>query len=1154
MSGEAVRQPADELQREIAAELTAAGFEAPRVIGRGGFGLVFRCREPALDRAVAVKVLRASPDSEGRARFLREQQVMGRLSGHPNIVHVLAAGVTHTGRPYIVMPFHSRDSLDALIERRGPREVGEVLDIGVKLAGALETTHRAGVLHRDIKPANILISEYGEPQLTDFGIARPSDLHDTTAGLVMGSPSYTAPELLHGQPPTVASDVYALGATLFTALAGRPAFSRRPDEDQLSQLLRISTDPIPDLRARGVPDSVCAVVERAMARDPADRPDSAAELGAELRRVGAELGCRVPDIPLPLTVRDEDGHGSLPGEPTPTAAYLLREPSSNDLAAARPPTVATKYRPPAGSHPTIRRTRLLERLGANDRARLILIHGPAGYGKTTLATQYVRMLEDEGRTIVWCSIDEDDNTPTWFLGHLVDAVALAAPELGAELIRILEGRGDGAERFVLTQLINRTHTADRHMVVVLDDWHRVTNPGSRAVARFLVVHGCHHQQLVVTSRTRRGLPLGSMRVQNELIEIDTTALRFDIDESRELLIGTAGLQLEEGDVAELEESTDGWAAALQLASLALREHHDPHTVIRQLSGRHRAVGEYLAENVLDNLEPDVLDFLLATSVPERISAALATELTGRRDAQAMLEEIEERDLFLTRLDEDCRWFRYHTLFAEFLSRRLERERPDRLIELHRVAARWFAGQRLLSPAVDHFLAAGDEDDAIDIVEKESIPLFERSQLTLLLGLAAKLPRGGADRPQLRINVAWAHALLHHRQEAADALGTLDTDLPPEPDDEALNRHAEALIVRATINGFDDRLDGLEAAVATGMVRAEKLRPWILCGIADLAAYREIHRFEFAEARRWQAWARPYHRSASGPFIVVYGYCLDSMAARELLDLEAVESDLRHAMHLATPRGEVDSYISRLAGALLGDLLYEQGHAAEAERLLDDSYTLGAEGGVLEFMRATYAVGALVKFRLGHVDEAAERLDEGDRLARTLRLPRLAAYITNERIRTDIGAAQFSADGFPPRLPEDPVDGIARVTAEVDERSAIRLLLASGDSDRAFERAQRLTDSIDSTLRPRAALYARSLLLECEATARSSAEVERTAVELLEQCARHGLVHPVLDAGPAVNALVRRIDSTRGTIGLSPAVTAYLDRYRELPDPVWPTDR
>ncbi|OOL32683.1 protein kinase, partial [Rhodococcus rhodochrous] len=195
MSDEAVEHPSNQFEREIANELAAVGFDEPRVLGRGGFGIIYRCRQPALDRVVAIKVLSSNPDEADRIRFLREQQAMGRLSGHPNIVHVLEAGVTGTGRPYIVMPFHRRDSLDAWITRRGPRTTTEVVDIGIKLAGALETAHRAGVLHRDIKPANILLSEYGEPQLADFGIARLADRQDTTRGVVVGSPAYTAPEV-----------------------------------------------------------------------------------------------------------------------------------------------------------------------------------------------------------------------------------------------------------------------------------------------------------------------------------------------------------------------------------------------------------------------------------------------------------------------------------------------------------------------------------------------------------------------------------------------------------------------------------------------------------------------------------------------------------------------------------------------------------------------------------------------------------------------------------------------------------------------------------------------------------------------------------------------------------------------------------------------
>ncbi|WP_425383342.1 protein kinase domain-containing protein [Rhodococcus ruber] len=1128
----------------------AAGFLEPQVVGRGGFGVVYRCRQPALDRVVAVKVLSPSPDEADRTRFLREQQAMGRLSRHPNIVPVFEAGVTGSGRPYLVMPFHHRDSLDAWITRRGARTVPEVLDIGIKMAGALETAHRAGVLHRDIKPANILLSEYGEPQLADFGIARLADRQDTTRGVVVGSPAYTAPEVLHGRSPSVASDIYGLGATLFTALAGRPAFARRRGEELVAQLLRISTEPIPDLRAQEVPEGVRAVIEQAMARDPADRFDTAAALGEALRRAGTDLGYHVADLPLPLAGDEEGPPQRENRDPAGTAAYLRLDPSTQASGPVPPPAVTTKYRPPVTAQAMVPRARLLGRLGTGTHPRLILIHGPAGYGKTTLATQYVQMLERTGGTTAWLTIDEDDNTPAWFLVHLVDAITVTLPGLGTELTRALEGHGGGAERFVLTTLINRTHAGGQHIAVVLDDWHRVTNPASRSIARFLLEHGCHHLQIVVTSRTRQGLPLSGLRVRNELIEIDSSALRFDLDESRELLTGATDLQLEDEEVVDLEESTDGWVAALQLASLALREHHDPRTAIRHLSGRHRAIGEYLAENVLETLEPDLLDFLLATSITERTCAALATALTGRGHAQAVLEDIEARNLFLTRLDEDGQWFRYHHLFAEFLRRRLERDDPERLIESHHTAAEWFLEQHLLSPAVDHFLVAGSDDDAIDAVEDQAIPLLEHSQMSTLLGLAAKLPgTSSARRLRLQTALAWAHAILHHRTAAAEALGNIAAALPSASAEEADIR-AEAALIQATVNAFDDRLDGMDAAVEACSARSDRLRPWVLCGTADVASFRSIHRFDFVEARRWQQWVRPYHRRSSGPFSVIYGYCLDGLAAREQLDLDGAEASFRHALQLATERGVELSYGSRLTGALLGDLLYEQGHLVEAERFLDQSHSLGAEGGTVDFMLSTYVVGARLKHRLGRYDAAAERLNEGELLARTLQLPRLSAHLVNERIRLGIGSGHFSSDRFPQQLPQGPMDGIRRVTTEVAEESVIRLLVAGSASARtqACDRARVLAESIDATRRPRASLYARVLLTECLAIAGSSREAERVVLPVLEQCAGVSIVQPLLDAGSAVRALLHRIGQERSVHGLSPATALYLDRLLESPNP------
>src|SRR5271165_1330249 len=215
-----------DLTSVIAAELAAAGYDDAQEIGRGGFGAVYRCQQPSLDRTVAIKVLTTDLDPDNLQRFLREQRAMGKLSGHPNIVNIFQVGATKSGRPYIVMQYHPRNSLNARIHDGGPLSWPETLHIGVKMAGALEAAHRLGTLHRDVKPANILLTEYGEPQLTDFGIARIVGGFETRTGVITGSPAFTAPEVLEGRTPTPASDVYSLGATLFCA--DRPRRVRAP--------------------------------------------------------------------------------------------------------------------------------------------------------------------------------------------------------------------------------------------------------------------------------------------------------------------------------------------------------------------------------------------------------------------------------------------------------------------------------------------------------------------------------------------------------------------------------------------------------------------------------------------------------------------------------------------------------------------------------------------------------------------------------------------------------------------------------------------------------------------------------------------------------------------------------------------------------------
>lgn len=309
----------------IAAELVAAGFLDAAEVGRGGAGIVYRCYQTSLARSVAIKVLMSDLDQDNRERFLREGLAMGKLSGHPNIEDILQVGVTDTNRPYIVMPYHEAGSLAQRLHRVGRIGWPDALRIAVKLCGALETAHRTGTLHRDIKPGNVLVNDYGEPQLSDFGIARIVGGYETATGFFTGTIAFTAPEVLAGNPPTAVSDVYSLGATIYALIAGAAAHERKDGEDLVAHYLRISSTPVPDMRPQGIPADVCATIEKAMSLDPSERHVSAAVFGRELQAAQRHNGL----IADSMVLSESNGQ---PGQPAETAAISLATAEQTDLS------------------------------------------------------------------------------------------------------------------------------------------------------------------------------------------------------------------------------------------------------------------------------------------------------------------------------------------------------------------------------------------------------------------------------------------------------------------------------------------------------------------------------------------------------------------------------------------------------------------------------------------------------------------------------------------------------------------------------------------------------------------------------------------------------------------------------------------------------
>ncbi|OBC02907.1 protein kinase [Mycobacterium sp. 852013-50091_SCH5140682] len=333
-------------QSGIVGELIAAGFLDAVEVGRGGAGVVYRCHQTSLARSVAIKVLMSDLDQDNRERFLREGLAMGKLSGHPNIENILQVGMTDSNRPYIVMPYHQAGSLAQRLHRVGRIAWPDALRIGVKLCGALETAHRAGTLHRDIKPGNVLVNDYGEPQLSDFGIARIVGGYETATGFFTGTIAFTAPEVLAGSPPTAVSDVYSLGATIYALIAGTAAHERKGDEDLIAHYLRISSTPVPDMRPQGIPADVCAAIEKAMSLDPTQRHPSAADFGREMQLAQRHNGLMADSMVLSET-------NGEPEQPPATAAMQFATFGETDLSdpSSRIPDGSQTPAPPASNLP-----------------------------------------------------------------------------------------------------------------------------------------------------------------------------------------------------------------------------------------------------------------------------------------------------------------------------------------------------------------------------------------------------------------------------------------------------------------------------------------------------------------------------------------------------------------------------------------------------------------------------------------------------------------------------------------------------------------------------------------------------------------------------------------------------------------------------------
>jgi LuxR family maltose regulon positive regulatory protein len=400
--------------------------------------------------------------------------------------------------------------------------------------------------------------------------------------------------------------------------------------------------------------------------------------------------------------------------------------------------VETKLHVPSVRRDYVSRQDLVARLLEGREHKLTLVCAPAGWGKTTVLAEW-HASPEESRPFAWLSLDPADDDPVRFWGYVIGALRRVRPGLGEAPLSALPSARLALEDVVVAPLINELAAHSQPLVLVLDDYHLLRSDAVHDSLAYLLRHLPLGLQLAIASRGDPPLALAGLRAAGEITEIRAADLCFSHSEARELLNGSLALGLEPSDVELLRARTEGWAAGLQLAALSARAVEDRHAFVEALAGDDRQIGEYLHE-VLAEQPPDLREFLLRTSVLERMSVPLCDAVTGRADAREQLEAVDRSNLFLVSLDSRREWFRYHHLFGELLRRELERAAPDLTLELHRRASAWHREHGNVDEAIAHATAAGDFDDAGELIARHWRPVWSLGQTETVAHWIDALPR------------------------------------------------------------------------------------------------------------------------------------------------------------------------------------------------------------------------------------------------------------------------------------------------------------------------------------------------------------------------------------------------------------------------------
>ncbi|ROZ61613.1 LuxR C-terminal-related transcriptional regulator [Ramlibacter sp. WS9] len=809
--------------------------------------------------------------------------------------------------------------------------------------------------------------------------------------------------------------------------------------------------------------------------------------------------------------------------------------------SSRPPLVTSgldsKFNPPAPVAAQVLRQNLCDTI-CRAAGQLVLVSAPAGFGKTTAMMQARNRLEDAGVPTVWLALDRADNDVSRFMSCLDEAVArLGIGSAGTDAVSAL------------------TRT-DASFALFLDELEAVQEAAVLGLVREIADHLPRGGHLVIGSRSLPQLGLARLRVRGLLVEIEAARLRFSLEDALSFFEQRSkAYTLTAGQLFRLHQKTEGWVAALWLASMALDRTADPGDFIDRFSGSDRGVADYLAEDVLANQPAHIRRFLLRTSLLRQLDASVCAALNPRADCAAILEQLDADHLFLTPVAGEQPTWRYHSLFADYLRTRLEREHPEEVARLHLGASGWYESEGRPVPAIDHAIEGGDFPHAMQLLQGQAENFLGAGRMRLLSRWFGSLPATQLrQHPRLEMINIWAAGFTHG---AWDAMDMLERSGLRNSEDPFLRAHANGM--RPMLLAMQDRN---EEALEVGHEALQRLptgHDFPDTTLLNAMAHLTVLSGQPREAQQLLDAARRQH-SGSGTFHRMY-----SESTEGLLDL--LQGRLRHAT--ARFRLAVDAthavnlrhtHGNAWAGVFYASVVYEANQIDQADHLLNVYLPLARDVGLPDHMIESHAMRSRIAFINGDVDAASLALTELEYLGSQRKLPRVAAAAKLERARLLMLQGNGPAAHEELLRADDPALWAREqrqrlVSHDIQYMALARLRweITFGDAAGCLPRLDTEIQHAKACGRLRRLLVLhllRALALQRMGDAPAAMALMATAMQFASQ---EGFMRLVLDEGPAVGALVQRFQAVHERApARDPLLGDYLQRLLQAFGPL-PTE-